>query len=633
MTDRLNIKPHVFFLFAALILCFVYNKVTPALQVPDEFDHFHRSFRISEGDFLPVKKDNRLGGDIPYSIKEFELPYRTAATTLKYNVPNGTTRNSFSIPYNNDHSVFVDFPNTSYYSPVSYIPQSISIFVLKHFNCSVGALYYGTRVFTFLVWLFCMFIFIRQVPIYKWFFVLICLLPMHVYIANSFSADTVSNILSFLFLGAVLKYAFDEKEMTWKRILYLFIIACLLALAKLVYVGVALSIFIIPAAKFGNKKKFFAISGVIIAVSFFLALYWSSFIMKNYYMTHADYNEAYRNYLPLVDCANYYRQKEYILSHGFYFFKVLFHTLFDHPYTYLNSYVGNFGNYDIPLPRWATVFAWLMILFVILFEKVPKKLSLLQKIILFAAAFASFAALALSQHLTWDCVGEGAVDFLHGRYLIAIFPLALLFLSGYFPRLKINPAIFVVIFCIIINWAGANEVNSRYHKEWYASETHFSCGGEEIKNGRLATSTESITMEGMYSKNDSVAKTGGSSLLLSPASPYCFTYDVPNMAYGDRVEVFAWQKGAGSQFIMTFKGKNCEEYYLPVVTQIYGDTAQWNRVHAIFTMEKKCDSAKVRFFMWNPTNSKVYVDDLEFSHKKFDKDYLGESLKRLSLFE
>jgi uncharacterized membrane protein len=96
-----------------------------------------------------------------------------------------------------------------------------------------------------------------MIPICKWLFTFLILLPMNIYISNSFSADTMTNILSLAFIVFVLKYSFDDKLFTKKRLFILLLTGVLLALSKIVYVGLILSFFVIPLAKFSSKKQFF----------------------------------------------------------------------------------------------------------------------------------------------------------------------------------------------------------------------------------------------------------------------------------------------------------------------------------------------------------------------------------------
>jgi uncharacterized membrane protein len=151
-----NIKPERFFLFAAIVLGIIYNIITPPLQVPDEHDHFRRVYHISTGHFLPQKFGNRLGGEIPTSFKEYALPFRLAATNLRYTINRETYTASFNVPLNDKEKEFDDFPNTSYYNPVSYFPQAVAVFIARKLDLPHAGLYYrpvlyGPGIYLFVV--------------------------------------------------------------------------------------------------------------------------------------------------------------------------------------------------------------------------------------------------------------------------------------------------------------------------------------------------------------------------------------------------------------------------------------------------------------------------------------------------
>jgi uncharacterized membrane protein len=612
-------------LFAAIIFGIIYNLVTPPLQVPDEYDHFRRVFHISEGHFLPEKKINRLGGEIPASIKKFVVPYRFAATNLKYSLDKQTFFDSFNDKYSNAEKEFDDFPNTSYYTPVSYLPQSIAVSIIKQFNCSVATLYYFGRLFIFLFWVWCMYHLIKIVPICKWLFAFLFLLPMNIYMSNSYSADTVTNILSFTFIIFVLKYAFDEQKINGKRIIFLITIGVLLALSKIVYVGLILSFFIIPLSKFNNKKQFAFYSILLFVCSFGAAMFWSN-VVTHYFTPYSEYDPNFRDFCCLSHCADYEGQKKYILSHHTYFLKVIYHSLFKHPYTYLAGYVGSFGNNDIPLPRKVLLFSYIVILGIAVTEKNSKQLSVLQKFILISASCFSFVLLLLSQHLTWDCVGEGIVDVVQGRYLIPLFPLVFLLFTNSFKKIKVNLCLLIIVAVCVTNFSAFKIIYKRYLTDTSIEKLDFTCDAEKVNAaGRFITSDSTITLDGVSSKNDSVAKNGKSSVLLSEKSPYSFIYKFKNLNYGDLIEVSASQKGTGAQMIFSGKGNKCGEFYYPYLDIKYKEKNGWTKMHYVFTMNLNCqlgDSVQVTFFMWNPGKTKTYIDDLKFSIKKFGYNYL-----------
>jgi len=307
-----RLKPSTFFVAAAFCFELLLNAVTPPLQAPDEFSHFYRAFQVSEGNFFSVKTDHRLGGEMPQGLIDFSAQHKNSAYSLDYTVNHEEILTSCLIGLQPEIRQFQDFANTSYYSPISYLPQALGIVLLKTITSKVGVLYYGGRIFTFLIWLLCMVQVIKLLPIFKWLFTFLMLLPMNPYLVNSFSADTVTNILSFLFIALVLKHVFITATLSRKDVTILTLLVGLLVMAKLVYTGIIFLLLIIPASKFKTQRLKFLKVGGIFLFALAIILYWSGSIMQ-YYIPYKDYNPLYSNIASLSACGDYYAQKSYIL--------------------------------------------------------------------------------------------------------------------------------------------------------------------------------------------------------------------------------------------------------------------------------------------------------------------------------
>ena len=125
--------------------------LTPPFQVPDEINHFYKSYQISDGHFISKTTNNRLGGYVPKSFVEITEPFLVLRGNMNAKIDYKRIFSQFTIPLNEDDKVFVDFPNTGLYSPVSYLPQAVSIFILKNLNVAplyifevfLSSMYYG----------------------------------------------------------------------------------------------------------------------------------------------------------------------------------------------------------------------------------------------------------------------------------------------------------------------------------------------------------------------------------------------------------------------------------------------------------------------------------------------------------
>ena len=608
-----------------MLLGIFYLYFVPPLQVPDEYDHFRRVYHLADGHFLPQKNQNRLGGEMPVSFKEYVLPFRHAATNLKYTLDNSHYQRARSVELQKDDKLYDDFPNTSNYSLISYLPQTLAVFIGKSFNAKPWLLYEVGRISAYLVWTICMFFLIRRLQVFKWLFSLLLLLPMNTYLSNSFSADTMTNLLSFAFIGLCLIYAFDKKEITYKRFAVLLLIGIGLSLAKVVYVWLILVFLIIPSTSFQNSKKKLLYFSVMLLVCLSASLLWST-VVKAQIIPYSEYAPEFRDQCCLSHCADFEAQKTKILGEPLYFVKVIYRSLFKHPYTYLAGYIGSFGNNDIPLPRGILYFSYFFILFVALAEKNEHVISVKQKLIFCIASGMSFITLLLSQHLTWDCVGEGIVDVVQGRYLIPLFPSVFLLFTR---RGKMNQRYLlftVFLFVVVIHLSSFKIIYNRYTKKTFESNLEWNCDLERSENNLLCTSNSKILVEGISSLTDSISYSGKYSAKLSPASPFCFTYKFDDIRQGDLIEVWAWQRGEPCQVILSSSGKNCGESYLVNHGISYKGKGGWNRLHYVFTFNNPCselDSTKSTLFLWNPGKGACIIDDLHFSIKKFGTDYLN----------
>ena len=618
MLDKFkNITPQLFFIYAAIVFFVVFNIATPPLQVPDEFNHFYRTYQLAEGQLLPNKINHRLGGEIPNCINEYFFPLYNTATEMRITASKKDILEGFKIKYTQDTiTQFKDFPNTSYYSLVSYLPQVVAIFITKKLNCSIATMYYAGRLLVFLTWLVCMFFVIKTIPIYKWLIVLLCLLPMNIFITSSFSADAVSNILSFLFIALVLKYTFTENKFQLKNLASLLIIISLLALAKVVYAALVLSFLIIPIKNFKDKTQYFLFAGILFFVAAVVASYWSGIVMR-YYTPYADYNPSYREWICLTHNSNYYQQKAYILNHGTYFLKVIYRSIFNHPSTFLDGYIGRFGNNEIFLPEWLLWLTYIVLIFITLFEKNKFTFTIQQKIILVSSSFIAFVLLLLSQHLTWDAVGEGVVDLIQGRYLIPLFPFIFFSMGNYKFQGNINYGLIFVPLFIILYTVSTYQIVNRYYIGKGIEYAELTCNVENSNHEGLLTTSNPTYFIQAGTTTDSIARSGKSSILLSEQSPYGLTFKFSNLNYGDVVEASVWEKGQGAQLVIAGKEGSCEKFYQQNGDVYYYDKKGWKRLYMKFLMTEKCANSTFQFYVWNPGKTKIYLDDLKFSIKKF----------------
>ncbi|MGZ7136293.1 MAG: DUF2142 domain-containing protein, partial [Methanobacterium sp.] len=261
-----KIKPENAFLILGLIygICFLF--VTPALQVPDEYEHFYRALYVSEGHMLPEKVGNMSGVYIPESVQF------TASTIFQEWFDFTKDRDNkinltslLNIRFTSQNRVFEDISRIAVitYSPVPYIPSAFAITIGKIFNLPPIVLIFLGRLANLLSWVFLTYLAIRIIPVHKWVLLMIGLIPMTLFEVSSLSADSLILGLSFIIVAIFFKFAFDDtkKRINKKDVYILFILLLLLSLSKQIYFVLLFLIFLIPNEKFGGRKNMFLITG------------------------------------------------------------------------------------------------------------------------------------------------------------------------------------------------------------------------------------------------------------------------------------------------------------------------------------------------------------------------------------
>lgn len=413
-----DINPQIVFLIIGLIYGIGFVLVTPAFQVPDEYEHFYRALYVSEGHVIPEKLGNVSGVYVPESVKITSDTVNEEWYSFIKDRKNKTDLVPLlDLPFNSKNMVFEDISRIAVitYSPVPYLISAFAIDIGKLFNLSPLALMYIGRLANLLAWIFLTYLAIRITPIHKWVFLMLALLPMTLFEAASLSADSFLLGLSFLIIAVLFKFAFDDskKKIGIKDIYILFILLLLIALAKSNYFLLLFLIFLIPNEKFGTRKKMFLVTGFL-----FLAI--GTVVGIWYLLTKGLY-------VPIVPQVSISGQLAYILGDPFRFPYILINTFIDRGTSYQFLFVGNFW-LDVPLPIWWLGFYLVTMIPVALLDKNKINITRNQKLISAAIFIFNFIAACAIVYISWTPVGQNVIDGIQGRYFIPILPLLFLLL-------------------------------------------------------------------------------------------------------------------------------------------------------------------------------------------------------------
>lgn len=439
-----SIKPEKVFVILAFVFGILFTFITPPFQVADEANHFYRIYELSEFKIIAKKTDNISGDYIP---KYLILMVKDLEGNIHYHFDRKFSVSKlgkyWDVKTNFNDKQFVDFRNTTVYSPVLYLPQLAGIVIAKTINFSPLLMIYLGRLFNLFTFIIMAYFAIKLTPLCKWGFALLSLMPMTLYQAASLSSDPLCFGLTFLFIAFVLNCALSENKISNIQLVKIAIMSVILGLCKSAYFFIIFLFLLIPIKKIGSGRKYFIWFFIIILLTTIFSISWASVVN--------------RVYLPLTSFVNPREQLIYMQSHPLAFFQAMF-SFFDLRDFYyidtIDSFVGNLGWLDNPLPRLLVLIFIDFLIFIALFDNNNNKyLDLRQKIIVAINIILNITLICFSLYLINCEVGDTFIEVIQGRYLIPIAPLFLLLFYNKFTNkmnvIKRGGNLIIVCFSII----------------------------------------------------------------------------------------------------------------------------------------------------------------------------------------
>lgn len=375
-----------------IFLGFCYFFVAPFQMIPDEPAHFFRAFEVSMGKFIPrVLSDGHSSGDI--------LPLGIRACYDK----------SAVIDWNNIGEV--GFSGTALYSPFSYIPQSVGIFIARHFTNRVATIYYAGRLFNFLCALSLSVWALRTIPFGRKILFVIMLIPMTMQEMISLAPDAQVNALSFALVAFILHLAYEKESVDSRDIAIIGAMLSVIALSKIVYVVLFLLVYLVPNKKLKDRRGVYLLKIAVPLVVIALNLVWLS--ISSHFLVAFSH-----------DGSDAKEQVKYVLRFPKRYVATLIRTFFARLDFYvLSCFGGSLGLLNIG----TNIVVRLGFFALLLFEsaRCDESSGNLRKsdVAFFLLVFLGVYVLIMSSlYVQWTAVRSKLIEGVQGRYFIPILP-------------------------------------------------------------------------------------------------------------------------------------------------------------------------------------------------------------------
>lgn len=228
-----------------LTLGFILSITTNIYHEVDEKRHFMSALNMAVGNF-----DFKNGvTDEKYNNIEFNtLPINFA---MEYYNKEG----NLQIQKISEDEIAYSTPTEEF--PLLYLPSSIGINVARLFGGSMADVFMAGRMFNLITYGILLIIAFKLLPFKKNIFYIICLMPMSLVLATSYSLDGITIGLISVFIAYALKlYKEDYDKITIKKFITLITLFLIAIICKRgAYLGIALIMLLLPVIKIMKNNK------------------------------------------------------------------------------------------------------------------------------------------------------------------------------------------------------------------------------------------------------------------------------------------------------------------------------------------------------------------------------------------
>ncbi len=430
-----KIKLETLYIIVAIPIGILYCLVNPLGRVPDEVYHARKALAISQGNIFSHADENGKATEIVDS----KIPVIVNKSTNSYKEAIEHIHEETGEP------VEVEYNTMALYSPICHAPQAIGICLMKLLTNNVVLQFYAGRIVNMIFSIILVYFAIKLIPFKKIIVVFLGLLPITLNEFASLSADAITISMCILYISYVLYLKYGNiKEYSKKELILLFVLTTLIALIKIVYVPLALLLFLLPKEKFKSSKNrnYIIVTTIIIAILLNLIwlIYCSRFLIE---------------FNPGVNSAE---QIKYVLKHPITYMLIIFRTNVVYFHNFVVSLNGEgLGHYNAQasvLYVFPSIILFAFLFFVKDKEEENNKIHIdIKTRIITSIIFVSIIALIYSSiYIQWNIVSKQIIEGVQGRYFLPVLLLtSIIFDNDYLTVKKKISERYIFVFMLFFN--------------------------------------------------------------------------------------------------------------------------------------------------------------------------------------
>jgi uncharacterized membrane protein len=440
MRTRLS-PPEKFVIISLFVLGLISCFAIPISAGYDEETHFIRAWEMAHLYFVP---NEQLGAKLPFPALYWELSYRRQPIVEA--VQPGLWAKYGSLRMDAHDYVYANVETRSVYSPFLLLPQALT---LRYLGLSLQlpalAVYYACRMIGLLCYMVLGWLAVRLIPYGKWLLALLIVSPMALFQAATISADTISNGIGFLFIGATLSIVAGRSrdvrtlslrgprpaenpseqsptpaplaDLGRRHWLALVALVALLFLGKVNLVFLALLPFLLISPRLFQMKHGFAL---------FVAAALALLVIEV-----AGWNVlAYSKFTRALSGADPRQQLLFILANPLLFVKVIAQDIWMNTPAYMQGWIGVYGYNYWPVPALTYILYPVAVIACLAQPSASPAPDRRARIVLVSLFVLGFLLTIVSLYVAFTPVRSLLVAGVQGRYFTVVMPLLFLALLG-----------------------------------------------------------------------------------------------------------------------------------------------------------------------------------------------------------
>lgn len=430
---RFDSRPISLFVIVALLIGTAAALLNPAFGGYDESDHFLRAWQISDGDFVSrvgagTHGESTHGGLMPAHLLTDIFVLKAAGESSSGKAARAFKYLGSDAPAG--HRVFIQFPATASYSPMTYLGAAAGIRASRWLHLSTLATLWVARLFGLALYVAIAARALHHMRRRRWLLASLAIAPVTVLQASTISADGITLALSLLAIAYTLRIVTLDATEALPRNLAAegFVIAIALGLAKPPYILFLLLLALVLLRR-GAQRRRRVWAGLVMGPGFVASAVWNLYAQGVYTAP-----ERIRN----VDSG---RQLRFIASHPLRFAQAIGSTITGDGLRISHEMLLSTSSWMPPSAFVAVMTGALVIALIVGIgrptghdHESDTALGLTMAVIALGTAF----LVVVLAYAGWNPVGASRVNELQGRYLYPSLALIVLALGLRAKRALVN---------------------------------------------------------------------------------------------------------------------------------------------------------------------------------------------------